>query len=282
MRYSLLLNDAGGILDDLMATRLDDGWFLVVNATCKEADLAHLRDRLGGGATVEPLEDRALLALQGPMAVAVLSRFADGVAALPFMAAAETTLDGQRCLITRSGYTGEDGFEISLTAADAPRLAERLLAEPEVEPVGLGARDSLRLEAGLCLYGHDIGETTTPVEADLAWTIGRRRRVEGGFPGAAVILRQLAHGAARRRVGIRPDGRAPARETTPIADAAGNPIGQVTSGGFGPSVNGPIAMGYVDAAHAIDGTALSLLVRGSPRPARVAALPFVPHRYHRG
>jgi aminomethyltransferase len=282
MRYSLLLNDAGGILDDLMATRLDDGWFLVVNATCKEADLAHLRDRLGGGATVEPLEDRALLALQGPMAVAVLSRFADGVAALPFMAAAETTLDGQRCLITRSGYTGEDGFEISLTAAGAPRLAERLLAEPEVEPVGLGARDSLRLEAGLCLYGHDIGETTTPVEADLAWTIGRRRRVEGGFPGAAVILRQLAHGAARRRVGIRPDGRAPARETTPIADAAGNPIGQVTSGGFGPSVNGPIAMGYVDAAHAIDGTALSLLVRGSPRPARVAALPFVPHRYHRG
>jgi aminomethyltransferase len=282
MRYSLLLNDEGGVLDDLMATRLGDDFFVVVNAACKDSDLAHLRDHLAGGTTVDPLEDRALLALQGPMAVAVLSRLADGIAQLPFMTAAETTLDGQRCLITRSGYTGEDGFEISLSGAGALRLAERLLAEPEVEPVGLGARDSLRLEAGLCLYGHDIDETTTPVEADLAWTIGRRRRTEGGFPGASVILRQLAEGTARQRVGIRPDGRAPAREATPVVDAAGNSIGKVTSGGFGPSVNGPIAMGYVDAAHAADGTALSLLVRGSPRPARIAPLPFVPHRYHRG
>jgi len=281
MRYTLLLNEAGGILDDLMATRFGNGLLVVVNAATKDADLAHLRNHLGGGATVEPLEDRALLALQGPAAATVLSRLADGIAQLPFMTAAELMLDGRKCLVTRSGYTGEDGFEISLPAADAAPLAERLLAEPEVMPVGLGARDSLRLEAGLCLYGHDIDETTTPVEADLAWTIGRRRRAEGGFPGAAIIMRQLAEGPPRRRVGIRPDGRAPAREATPITDAAGNPIGQVTSGGFGPSVGGPIAMGYVDIAHAAEGAALSLLVRGSARPARIAPLPFVPHHYHR-
>ena len=282
VRYTLLLNEQGGILDDLMATRLGGGLFVVVNAACKAADLVHLREHLGGVATVEPLDDRALLALQGPAAAAVLSRLGDGIARMPFMTALELALDGRQCLLTRSGYTGEDGFEISLPDADAPGLAERLLAEPEVMPVGLGARDSLRLEAGLCLYDHDIDATTTPVEADLGWTIGKRRRQEGGFPGAAIILRQLAHGAPRRRVGIRPDGRAPAREATPIVDTAGNPIGRVTSGGFGPSVNGPIAMGYVDAAHAADGTALSLLVRGSPRPARVSPLPFVPHRYHRG
>ena len=279
MRYTLLLNDLGGILDDLMVTRLGDELFVVVNAATKDADLAHLRAHLGG-TTVEPLEDRALLALQGPAAATILSRLGDGVAELPFMTAAELTLAGRRCLVTRSGYTGEDGFEISLPAADALRLAERLLAEPEVMPVGLGARDSLRLEAGLCLYGHDLDETTTPVEADLAWTIGKRRREEGGFTGAANILRQLAEGPSRKRVGIRPDGRAPAREGTSVVDA-GNSIGQVTSGGFGPSVNGPIAMGYVDAAHAADGTAFSLLVRGSPRAARIAALPFVPHHYHR-
>jgi glycine cleavage system T protein (aminomethyltransferase) len=282
MRYTLLLNDSGGILDDLMATRLSDGLFVVVNAACKAADLVHLREHLGGDAAVEPLEDRALLALQGPEAAAVLSRVADGIARMPFMTALELALDGRQCLITRSGYTGEDGFEISLPAAGAQALAERLLAEPEVMPVGLGARDSLRLEAGLCLYGHDIDATTTPVEADLAWTIGRRRREDGGFPGAAIILRQLAEGPSRKRVGIRPDERAPARESTPIVDTAGNPIGRVTSGSFGPSVGGPIAMGYVDAAHAAGGTALSVLVRGSPRPARVSPLPFVPHRYHRG
>ena len=286
MRYTLLLNDAGGILDDLMTTRLmttrlGDGLFVVVNAARKEADLAHLRERLGGGTTVEPLDDRALLALQGPAAATVLARLAGGVALLPFMNAAEIVLDGRPCLVTRSGYTGEDGFEISLGAADAPGLAETLLAEPEVMPIGLGARDTLRLEAGLCLWGNDIDDTTTPIEADLAWTIGKMRRAEGGFPGAAIVLRQLSRGAARKRVGIRPDGRAPAREATPIADGAGNPIGRVTSGGFGPSVGSPIAMGYVEAAHAADGAALSLLVRGSPRPARVAPLPFVAHRYHR-
>jgi aminomethyltransferase len=282
MRYTLLLNDRGGILDDLMATRIDGALFLVVNAARRDADLTHLRERLGGGTTVEPLDDRALLALQGPAAAAVLARFDGGIARLPFMAAAETMLGGRRCLITRSGYTGEDGFEISLAAADAPSLAEQLLAEPEVAPAGLGARDSLRLEAGLCLWGHDIDETTTPVEADLAWAIGKNRRAAGGFPGAANILRQLSEGAARKRVGIRPEGRAPAREGTPAIDSAGHAIGRVTSGGFGPSVGGPIAMGYLAAAHAVIGTPLDLLVRGTARPGRVASLPFVPHRYFRG
>jgi aminomethyltransferase len=282
MRYTLLLNEQGGILDDLMATRLEDGLFLVVNAARKVVDLAHLREIIASTATVEPLEDRALLALQGPAAAAVLSRFSEGTARLGFMTAMETTLDGRRCLVTRSGYTGEDGFEISLPAADAVAVAEMLLAQPEVRPIGLGARDSLRLEAGLCLYGHEIDETTTPIEAGLAWTIGRRRRADGGFPGAAIVLRQLAEGAARRRIGIRPDGRAPAREDTPIVGHAAETIGRVTSGGFGPSVGGPIAMGYVDRLHAAEGTALALLVRGTARPARAVRLPFFPHRYYRG
>jgi aminomethyltransferase len=287
MRYTVLLNDQGGILDDLMVTRIDDGLALVVNAACKEADLAHLRAQLGGhpGVAVEPRFERALLALQGPQAGAVLARHAGaGVERMAFMTGAEMRVAGIPCFVTRSGYTGEDGFEISLVPEPAVELAERLLAEPEVAPIGLGARDTLRLEAGLCLYGHDIDATTTPVEASLAWTIGRRRRAEGGggFPGAATILKQLAEGPPRKRVGIRPDDRAPAREGTAIIDAAGAPRGMVTSGGFGPSVGGPIAMGYVDAAHAAPGTALSLVVRDVPRPARVAPLPFVPTRYYRG
>jgi aminomethyltransferase len=281
-RYSLLLNDEGGIRDDLMATRLEGGGlFVVVNGATKEADLAYLRDRLPSGVAIEPLEDRALLALQGPAAAAVLERLAGGVARLPFMTAAETPVAGHRCLVTRSGYTGEDGFEISVAAEDAPELARRLLSEPEVKLAGLGARDSLRLEAGLCLYGHDIDETTTPIEADLGWTIGKRRRAEGGFPGAGVILRQLAQGAARKRVGIRPDGRAPAREGTPVLNQAGAAVGRVTSGGFGASVGAPVAMGYVDAAYAGEGTPLLLDLRGTARPAHVARLPFVAHRYHR-
>jgi aminomethyltransferase len=282
MRYTLLLNQAGGILDDLMATRLAGGLFLVVNAARKEADLAHLRDRLGASVSIEPLADRALLALQGPAAAIVLSRLIDGIAQLRFMSAAEVTIGGQKWLVTRSGYTGEDGFEISLPASAAEGLARRLIDEPEVSPIGLGARDSLRLEAGLCLYGHDIDETTTPIEADLAWTIGKRRRAEGGFPGAATILRHLAEGTRRKRVGIRPDGRAPAREDTEIIDDGGSRTGRVTSGGFGPSVGGPVAMGYVASAHATEGAALRLLVRGAPRPARVVRLPFVPTRYYRG
>jgi aminomethyltransferase len=282
MRYTLLLNETGGILDDLMATRLADWLFLVVNAAPKEADLAHLRDHLGASASIEPLADRALLALQGPAAATVLSRFIEGIARLQFMSAAEVTIGGRQCLVTRSGYTGEDGFEISLPAGEAEGFARRLIAQPEVSPIGLGARDSLRLEAGLCLYGHDLDETTTPIEADLAWTIGKRRRAEGGFPGAAIVQRQLAEGTSRKRVGIRPDGRAPAREDTEIVGDAGNRLGKVTSGGFGPSVGGPVAMGYVESAQAMEGQALQLLVRGAARPARVVGLPFVPTRYYRG
>jgi aminomethyltransferase len=278
MRYTLLLNEAGGILDDLIVTRLGDGLFVVVNAARKQADLAHLRYVLPPTVTVEPLSNRALLALQGPAAAAVLSRFIDGIARLGFMSAAQIELEGGKCLVTRSGYTGEDGFEISLPANTAERFARRLLAESEVLPIGLGARDSLRLEAGLCLYGHDIDETTTPIEADLVWTIGRRRRAEGGFPGAAIVLRQLNEGPARKRVGLRPEGRAPAREDTAIVAPQGNPIGHVTSGSFGPSVGAPVAMGYVDRAHVAAGTAVELIVRGVPRPARVVRLPFIPPR----
>jgi aminomethyltransferase len=200
---------------------------------------------------------------------------------MAFMSATDTRIAGVPCVISRSGYTGEDGFELSIAAADATLVAEALLGEPEVAPIGLGARDTLRLEAGLCLYGHDIDETTNPVEAGLSWTIARNRRAAGGFPGAAVILRQLAEGPSRKRVGIRPDGRAPAREGTAITDPAGNPVGRVTSGGFGPSLGAPIAMGYVTAASAAEGNALALVVRDVPRPAHVAPLPFVATRYYR-
>jgi aminomethyltransferase len=281
MRYTLLTNEAGGIRDDLMVTNLGDHLFLVVNAGTKAADIAHLRASLDGRATVDYLDDRALLALQGPAAATVLSRFAPEIAAMPFMSAAEATIVGVKCFLTRSGYTGEDGFEISVAAEAAERVARRLLAEPEVAPIGLGARDSLRLEAGLCLYGHDIDETTTPIEAGLAWAIGRRRRVEGGFSGADIILRQLATGTTKHRVGIVPEGKAPAREHTEI-HVDGAEIGRITSGGFGPSSGGPIAMGYVETPYAATGTPVQLLVRGTPRPARVAAMPFVPHRYFRG
>jgi len=282
MRYTLLLDERGGILDDLIATRTDDGLTLVVNAARKEADLAHLTARLDPGVAIVPRFERALLALQGPAAAAVLARFVAGIERLPFMSAAEARIAGAPCGMTRSGYTGEDGFELSLAAEHAVAVAEALLDQPEVAPIGLGARDTLRLEAGLCLWGHDIDETTTPVEAGLAWTIAKRRRAEGNFPGAPTILRQLADGPGRRRVGIRPDGRAPAREDAAILDPAGKAVGRVTSGGFGPSLGAPIAMGYVETAHAALGSALALVVREVPRPARVAALPFVPARYYRG
>ncbi len=290
MRYTLLLDEGGGILDDLIATRMSDGagpngsnggLMLVVNAARKEADLAHLAAYLDRAVAIEPRFERALLALQGPEAAAVLARFVSGAERMAFMSAAEARIAGAPCSVTRSGYTGEDGFELALAAGDAALVAEALLGEPEVAPVGLGARDTLRLEAGLCLYGHDIDETTNPVEAGLAWTIARRRRAEASFPGAATILRQLAEGPARRRVGIRPDGRAPAREGTAILDEAGNPVGRITSGGFGPSLGAPLAMGYVASAHAALGSALALVVRDVPRPARVVSLPFVPTRYYR-
>jgi aminomethyltransferase len=282
MRYTLLLNEAGGIIDDLMVTRRNDGLFLIVNAACKDGDLAHLRDRLGAAVAIEPHFERALLALQGPMAAAVLARFVPGIDRIPFMSAIEASIAGVPCGITRSGYTGEDGFEVSLEPGRAVDLAERLLAEPEVMPIGVGARDTLRLEAGLCLYGHDIDETTTPVEAGLAWTIGKRRREEAGFPGATRIRRELGDPPARRRVGIRPDGRAPARDGSAVLDGAGNPIGVETSGGFGPSLNAPIAMGYVARDQAAVHTPISVVVRDVARPARVAPIPFVPTRYYRG
>ena len=285
-RYSFFTNNAGGILDDLMVTRTGPGddsdhLFVVVNAGCRVQDIAHLRAHLSGRAKIEPLEDRALMALQGPKAAAVMARFAPQSAEMKFMSGRPLTLGGMECFVTRSGYTGEDGFEISVPAGEADNLARKLLADPDVKPIGLGARDSLRLEAGLCLYGNDITETTTPIEADLIWAIQKRRRAEGGFPGAAIIQQQIADGPPRKRVGILPEGKAPARAHTEIATPSGEIVGEITSGGFGPSVNGPVAMGYVRADHAAIGTPLNLMVRGKALPAKVAAMPFAPHRYHR-
>ena len=282
MRYTQFLNENGGILDDLMVTNVGDHLFVVVNAGCKHADLAHLQQRLGRQIRIDVQFDRALLALQGPAAVTVLSRFAPQVATMPFMSYGEACLRDIPVFVTRSGYTGEDGFEISVAADQAETVARLLLAEPEVAPIGLGARDSLRLEAGLCLYGHDIDETTTPIEAGLTWSISKRRRAEGGFPGFPILRSHLDQGPNRRRVGLRPDGRAPAREGTEIIDEHDQVIGQITSGGFGPSVGAPVAMGYVTAAFAAPGTPVRLRVRGKALPARVVTLPFVKQTYYRG
>jgi len=282
-RYTQFTNECGGILDDLMVTKAGDRLRLVVNAACREADIRHLRDGLGAGIEVAERADRALVALQGPAAAAVLGRpGAAALATMPFMGFVESSVGGIDCLVWRSGYTGEDGYEISAAAEDAEALARLLLAEAEVMPIGLGARDSLRLEAGLCLHGHDIDETTTPIEAGLLWSIGKRRREAGGFPGDGVIQSQIEDGVDRRRVGIRPEGRAPAREGTELRDAADTPVGEITSGGFGPSVGGPVAMGYVTTASAKDATPLTAMVRGRPLAARVARLPFVEQRYYRG
>jgi aminomethyltransferase len=282
-RYGLLLNERGTIKDDFMFSRLagEHDLYLVVNAGTKEGDFAYIADKLCDAAAVTPRPDRALLALQGPKAGAVLERHAPGIDLLTFMKVVRITVAGAPAIVSRSGYTGEDGFEISLEAADAERVARALLAEPEVLPIGLGARDSLRLEAGLCLYGHDIDETTDPVEADLVWSVGKRRKLEKDFPAAEKIMDRVFNGTPRKRVGIRPEGRAPAREGTEITGKNGRVIGRITSGGFGPSLNAPMAMGYVEAAFSVDGTEIDLLVRGKPLPARVASMPFVPHRYKR-
>jgi aminomethyltransferase len=281
LRYTVFTNDQGGVLDDLIVGRTADGLCVVVNAGCRAADIAHMRAALEPACEVEELSERALLALQGPAAAAVLADLAPGAERLAFMQSAELTVAGLPCRVSRAGYTGEDGFEISLAADDAETLARRLLERPEVAPAGLGARDSLRLEAGLCLYGHELSPATTPIEAGLAWTIPQRRRAEGGFPGAAVILEQLEHGAEKKLVGILPAGRAPAREGTAVADPDGTPLGSVTSGGFGPTVGAPVALGYVARAKATPETAVQLAIRGQPHPARVARLPFVAHRYQR-
>jgi aminomethyltransferase len=282
-RYSQLLTDDGGIIDDLMVTRTDEDGrlYLVVNASRKEVDYAHISGRLPATVRLVPAPERALVALQGPLAAAVMAKLCAAAPRLGFMSAASARVGGFDCHVSRSGYTGEDGFEISVASDRATDLARLLLAQDGVQPIGLGARDSLRLEAGLCLYGHDIDDTTSPVEAGLAWSIQKRRRDAGGFPGARRIQGELAKGAGRYRVGIRPDGRAPAREGTEILAADGRRIGTVTSGGFGPSVNGPVAMGYVEAAYAKPDTAVGLMVRGKALAARVATLPFTPHRYAR-
>jgi aminomethyltransferase len=280
-RYTQFTNDAGGILDDLMVTSTGDHLQLVVNAACKDADLAHIQAGLSDACEIEPMFARGLLALQGPQAVTVLSRLAPQVAGMKFMTGAFVVIEGARCYVTRSGYTGCDGYEISTPADAADPIARKLLGHPEVKPIGLGARDSLRLEAGLCLYGHDIDTTTTPVEAVLLWSIGKERRVQGGFPGAAVIQKQIAEGAPRKRVGLLPEGKAIAREGAEIA-IAGKVVGKVTSGGFAPTLGRAVAMGYVDKAQSSNGTRVELLVRGKPVPAEIVPMPFVKHAYYRG
>jgi aminomethyltransferase len=282
-RYGLLLNERGTIKDDFMFSRLvgESALYLVVNAGTKHSDFDYIASRLKGIATLEPRSERALLALQGPAAAAVLERHSPGISQLTFMKVVRCKVAGARAIVSRSGYTGEDGFEISLEGSDAESVARALLSESEVLPIGLGARDSLRLEAGLCLYGHDIDETVDPVEANLVWSIGKRRKLDKDFPAAERLMDAVFNGTAKKRVGVRPDGKAPAREGTEIADKTGRVIGKITSGGFGPSLNAPIAMGYAETAFAGDGTEIDLIVRGKPMPARVSPMPFVPHRYRR-
>ncbi|MFM9844078.1 MAG: glycine cleavage system aminomethyltransferase GcvT [Dongiaceae bacterium] len=282
MRYTQFTNDKGGILDDLMVANTGDHLMLVVNASRKTEDAALLRDRLSDKVEIEELSTRGLIALQGPQAADVLGRFAPNCRSMQFMTAAFLTIDGVTCYVTRSGYTGEDGYEISMPGEAAVAIARELLRHPEVKPVGLGARDSLRLEAGLCLYGNDIDETTTPVEAGLNWSIAKRRREEGGFTGAEVIQQQFREGAPRKLAGIRPEGRAPVRAHAEIRNRAGELIGRITSGGFGPTANAPVAMGYVTKAHTAPGTPLQVIVRDRPLDCAVVALPFVRHRYYRG
>ena len=270
-----------------MIANRGDHLFLVVNAACKAADEAHLRAHLSDSCEIEALTDRALMALQGPKAEAALARLAPGAAAMTFMDVADVEIEGAACIVSRSGYTGEDGYEISCPAGDAETIARALLAMDEVEAIGLGARDSLRLESGLCLYGHDLDTTTTPVEGALAWAIQKVRRRggdrEGGFPGAQIILDQLENGAPRKRVGLLPEGRAPIREGAPIfaAEDAAEPVGAVTSGGFAPTLGAPVAMGYVPAALSAEGTRVFAEVRGKKLPMIVAQTPFITQNYKR-
>jgi aminomethyltransferase len=281
LRYSMLLDDSGGIIDDLMATRRGEDFYVVVNGATKHGDIGVLENALPRSIVVDHMKEQALLALQGPKAAEALNRIAPGVGELAFMQGGAFRLAGHPAWISRSGYTGEDGFEISVPASAAEEVAETLVADEAVKPVGLGARDSLRLEAGLPLYGHDIDRETTPVMAGLTFAINKRRRAEGGFPGAQRILAELEEGPPQRRVGFDLDGRQPVREGALVLDDEGNDVGRITSGGFSPSLQRPIAMGYVAAPLAEVGTALKLEQRGKLFEARVAALPFVPHQYHR-
>ncbi|CAM3046269.1 glycine cleavage system aminomethyltransferase GcvT [Pseudomonas floridensis] len=287
-RYAMFTNETGGILDDLMVANLgNDQLMLVVNAACKGQDLAHLCKHLAGHCKIEPLfEERALLALQGPAAVTVLARLAPDVASMTFMQFTSITLMGVECYVSRSGYTGEDGYEISVPSDKAEALARRLLDEPEVAPIGLGARDSLRLEAGLCLYGHDMNTDTSPIEASLLWAISKIRRADGaragGFPGAEQIFAQQQNGVDKKRVGLLPQERTPVREGTQIVDAQDQVIGSVCSGGFGPSLGGPLAMAYLDNRCTALDTQVWAMVRGKKVPMRVTKMPFVAQRYFRG
>ncbi|MCZ6829254.1 MAG: glycine cleavage system aminomethyltransferase GcvT [Gammaproteobacteria bacterium] len=284
--YALLTNDAGGVRDDLIITRWGpERFFLVINAACKEQDLSYLRERLPNLA-IEVLESQALLALQGPQARAVIASLAPAATGLTFMQGCETRIAGASATITCSGYTGEDGFEISVTAADAAAVAEALLANDQVQAVGLGARDSLRLEAGLCLYGHELDMETTPVEAALMWSISRERRVDGaragGFPGAEKIFEQAAAGATRKRVGLKVAGKRPVREGQSVLDSSGQAVGRVTSACYAPSLGQPVAMAFVEISHAALDTELAVDVRGKALPVTVSKMPFIPQRYHRG
>ncbi|TFW09342.1 glycine cleavage system aminomethyltransferase GcvT [Oxalobacteraceae bacterium OM1] len=285
-RYAIFTDEKGGILDDLMVSNGGDHLFVVVNAACKQQDVAHMRKHIGERCTVEELSDRALLALQGPAAVTVMARLAPGAEKMIFMQSGKVNLVGVECYISRSGYTGEDGYEISVPNDKAEELARLLLAQPEVAPIGLGARDSLRLEAGLCLYGHDMDTGTTPVEASLAWALSKARRADGarpgGYLGAEAVLQQLANGVARKRVGLLIKDRMPVREGAELVDMNGTPVGKVTSGSFGPTLGAPVAMGYVPTELAKLGTPLQAIVRGKPVQVEVAKTPFVPQRYFRG
>lgn len=280
-RYGVLMTETGGILDDFMVANLGDRLFLVLNASRKHLDIPAIEAVLPTGVRLNPLPDRALIALQGPAAVAAIATLAPGIARLTFMGIGQFTIAGIPAIVSRSGYTGEDGVEVSVPTDQAEAFARALLALPGVQPAGLGARDSLRLEAGLCLYGNDLDETTSPVEANLVWSIGKRRRMAFDFFGADRVREELDNGPKRLRVGILPEGRQPARGHTPVHARGGEAVGEITSGGFGPSVNGPVAMGYLARAAATDNAPLDLMVRGKALPGRVAALPFTPHRYAR-
>jgi aminomethyltransferase len=281
LRYSLLLNVEGGIIDDLMITRRGDHFYTVVNGATKYGDIEQMEGRLPRTVVLDHMKEQALLALQGPKAVDALSRLVPGVEALSFMTGEAFDMKGARAWISRSGYTGEDGFEISIQARDAEMVASLIAEQPEVRPIGLGARDSLRLEAGLPLYGHDLDYATTPIEADLGFAISKRRRAEGGFAGWPRIMRELAEGPIRKRVGLAIEGRQPVREGAVMVDVEGSEVGKVTSGGFSPSLEAPIAMAYVPLAYAAPGTEVTLAARGKLFKGIVTPMPFVPHRYHR-
>ncbi|WP_170447584.1 glycine cleavage system aminomethyltransferase GcvT [Ruegeria arenilitoris] len=279
-RYGFFTNEDGGIMDDLIVSNAGDHFFVVVNAALRDQDIPHMRAHLDGVEVTEVF-DRALVAVQGPKAEDVVGALCPAARDLKFMETTVAPIDGVECRISRLGYTGEDGYEISIPEDKAIEVTRALLAHEDCEPAGLGARDSLRLEAGLCLYGNDIDQSTSPIEANLAWAIQKRRKEEGGFPGADRIQRELAEGPARKLVGIKPDGRAPARQGVEVQDLQGNTIGQITSGGFGPTVGGPVAMGYVAAGHTEPGEQVNLIIRGKAQPAQIVALPFVKQNYKR-